>query len=459
MVETMSTVHTHASSKNGHGHANTSQFIQRRFLRGVTYPRGHPQDLSSIKLSKSTSVQDNLQEEWPSSESSKVTYFKHSPVTECTLTSFQISNNSSSRRTCDPLPAWLASTIMALSRKHPLQLLLPPGFNSDETNALSSMGTASAQPESVFAQRSCYSPPQSTYTVSKTFAGSTRAAKRNLSSSPSLYFSTPGPVYMLKDNPASIPSPKPCSSSTLYSADICIGADPSVLDSFVPNYCSDNEDSTLFGAYNDNTDDSASDPLPHDLANSHLFLDIFATPGPGYCASRIEYFDSPTEDPSEFGSLAPELGKDYEDIDFQWKPFDRKELVVPAVSDQISFAYARSKKHLIRDGEVQDLINSVNFLKTRDRASLTRNALSSPVSPNPFRFTAPAEDGPLPVISPQSQEQSKQLTTPRKPPFVPVPGIYLPPLASSGSHCLEQDLPVRMAGFVSHYSSFTLRWI
>jgi len=330
---------------------------------------------------------------------------------------------------------------MGLSRKHPLRLLLPPGsaqVNSDEMNALASTGTASAQSESVFSQRSCHSPRQSTYTVSKTFAGSTTAAKRNLSSSPSLFFSTPGPVYMLKDNPASnasIPSPKPCSSSTLYSADICIGADSSVPDSFVPNYCSDNEDSTLLGVYNDNTDDSASDPLPHDLANNHLFLDIFATPGPGYCASRIKYFDSPADDLSEFGSLAPGLGKDNEDIDFQWKPFDRKELVVPPVSDRISFAYTRSEKHLIRDGEVQDMINSVNFLKTQhDRVNLTRNA-SSPVSPNPFRFTAPAEDGTLPVvtISPQSQEQSRHLTTPQKPLFVPVPGIYLPPLAPTSS--------------------------
>jgi hypothetical protein len=324
---------------------------------------------------------------------------------------------------------------MGLSRKHPLRLLLPPGLiqvNPDEdTNELASTysGAVIAQSESMFApnlpsgpriSRPGGPPPQQfTYTESETFVGSTTAIERTLSSPPSPFFSTPGPVYMLKDNPApnaSIPSPTSCSSSTLYSANIRVGLDSSVPDSFVPNYCSDNEDSTLFGVYDDNTDDSASDPLPHELANNHLFLDIFATPGPGYCASRIEHFDSPTEDPSKSS------GKNYEDIDFRWKPFDRKELVVPPVPERISFAYARSEKH---EGEVKDLINSINFLKTQqDRAS---NVSSPPTSPNPFRFMVPAEDDPF-STSPASQAQLRHLTA-QQPPFVSVPGIYLPQLA------------------------------
>jgi len=331
---------------------------------------------------------------------------------------------------------------MGLSRKHPLRLLLPPGLarvDSDEEDANKRVSAYSSavigQSESMPApnlppapsgpriSRSGGPPPrQFTYTGSETFIGSTTAVERTLSSPPSPFFSTPGPVYMLKDNPApnaSIPSPKSCSSSTLYSANISVGLGSSVPDSFVPNYCSDNEDSTLFGVYDDNTDDSASDPLPHELANNHLFLDIFATPGPGYCASRIEHFDSPTEDPSK------PSGKNYEDIDFRWKPFDRKELVVPPVPERISFAYARSEKHLIREGEVKDLINSINFLKTQqDRAS---NVSSPPTSPNPFRFKVPVEDDPCPT-SPESQEQLRRLTT-QQPPFGSVPGIYLPQLA------------------------------
>ena len=320
---------------------------------------------------------------------------------------------------------------MGLSGNHPLRLLLPPGLaqvDSDEkdTNERASAysGAVIAQSESMFApnlpsgpriSRSGGPPRQFTYTESETFVGSTTTIERTLSSPPSLFFSTPGPVYMLKDNPvpnASIPSPKSCSSSTLYSDNIRVGLDSFVPDSFVPNYYSDNEDSAIFGVYDDNTDDSASDPLPHELVNNQLFLDIFATPGPGYCASRIEHFDSPTEDPSKSS------GKNYEDIDFRWKPFDRKELVVPPVPERISFAYARSEKH---KGEVKDLINSINFLKTQDRAS---NVSSPPTSPNPFRFMVPPEDGPFPT-SPESQEQLRHLTT-QQPPFVSVPGIYLP---------------------------------
>lgn len=326
---------------------------------------------------------------------------------------------------------------MGLSRKHPLRLLLPPGLaqvNSDEkdTNELGS-GAVVAQFESMFAPNlppapsgpriplSGGPPPrQFTYTKSETFAESTTVAERTLSSSPSLFFSTPGPVYMLKDNPApnaSILSPKSCSSSTLYSANIRIGPDSSVPDSFVPNYYSDNEDSTLFGVYDDTTDDSASDPLPHELANNHLFLDIFATPGPGYSTSRLEHFDSPTEDPSS--------EKKYEDIDFRWKPFDRKELVVPPVPKRVSFAYAHSEKHLICEGEVKDLINSVNFLKTQEDHA--NNASLPPASPNPFRFMVPAEDDPF-LITPEFQEQLRHLTTPQRSPYS-VPGIYLPPSA------------------------------
>lgn len=342
---------------------------------------------------------------------------------------------------------------MGLSQKHPLRLLLPPDLaqvNSGEqhTNKLASThsGAALAQSDSMFIPNLPAAPPipkgprishssgppprQFNYAESETFSGSTIAAE-DLPSSPPLFFSTPGPVYMLKNNPApnaSILPPNPCSSSTLYSANIRPGADSSIHD---PYYCSDNEDSTLFGVCDDNTDDSASDPLPHELANNPLFLDIFATPGPGYCAARLEHFDSPTEDPIKVGSLAFGRGENYEDIDFRWKPFDRKGLGVPPVSERISFAYARSEKHLIRDGEEEELIKPVNVSKPQQSRS-TRNASSPPFSPNPFRFTAPAEDSPLPIFPFRmgSQEQLKRLTTPQRP---LVPGISLASFAPTSS--------------------------
>lgn len=74
MVETMSTVHTHASSQKG-GDANTTRLIQRRFLGDAYSPprlSSHSQDLSFIKLRKPASAQGNLQEGRPSSEGSKV---------------------------------------------------------------------------------------------------------------------------------------------------------------------------------------------------------------------------------------------------------------------------------------------------------------------------------------------------------------------------------------------------
>jgi hypothetical protein len=107
---------------------------------------------------------------------------------------------------------------------------------------------------------------------------------------------------------------------------------------------------------------------------------------------------------------------------------------VPPVPERISFAYAPSEKHLIRVGEVKDLINSVNFLQTQQ----DRGSNASAASPNPFRFMAPAEEDPF-SITPESQEQLRRLVTLQTPPFS-VPGTYLPPPASSDPSLLRLTL-------------------
>ncbi|KDR75923.1 hypothetical protein GALMADRAFT_515931 [Galerina marginata CBS 339.88] len=247
-------------------------------------------------------------------------------------------------------------------------------------------------------------------------------------------FSTPGPgLSSLLGSSADsttafsrfVPSPKTNSSPTYYSDSNSRSLDPHVLDS--------SSDSGHFADIlepnADCTNDSESDPLPPDIVSNPLFSGIYATPGPRYCLSRPVYFGSPTEDPLVSGEQS-DFGP-YDDIDFQWKPFDRKQLVVPAISKRMSFACPTDET----PNSAFRIHQDVNILSTRpktsERSMLPKQSLSvPPVSPSPFRFSPPPEafGDQKGVPEPQEASQRSTILTAANPAFAPVPGIYISPL-------------------------------
>ncbi|KAJ3517207.1 hypothetical protein NLJ89_g662 [Agrocybe chaxingu] len=151
---------------------------------------------------------------------------------------------------------------------------------------------------------------------------------------------------------------------------------------------------------------------------------------------RLVHFDSPVEDPLTSHILLPGFNVDDVAVDFQWRPFDRNDIVVPSITQGVAFARNPSK------GQG----NTNNTLLTlHDRHSspprVTRRSTDTPPkspfphpsprrrdSPCPFRFLPPSENAPAASIVPAAQEPPRALTTPKMPPFAPVPGVYISPL-------------------------------
>ncbi|KAF8973300.1 hypothetical protein BDZ97DRAFT_1752288 [Flammula alnicola] len=387
----------------------------------------------------------------------------------------EISQSSSSSRTCNPLPSWLANTFMSLACKHPLRLLLPPSLaqNSfDEPDKLRGPepidnqshippGTSEGPfafnvPEPVKHNESTSQAmedfplrqsPQLGAPIEYTNAAYNNFLASNMAfSSQHIPFSTPGPGSLLSSTAEtttvfSIPAPQMYSSSpTLYAADSYVDTDSRLAGPHTPVYYSDPAHFTdIQEQYEDNTDDSEySDPLPPDLACNPLFSEIYATPGPAYCAPLPIHFDSPTEDPMSSGPLSPGLQIHYDDLDFQWKPFNRKQLVVADIPKRVAFACSLSEHETYNATGQVELSNAIKSYETqRPRSSHFLDPHSSPVppiSPSPSRFLTSPEGYQRPrgsSVVPSPQEQPQNPTTPQKPVFAPGHGIYISPLDES----------------------------
>lgn len=150
-------------------------------------------------------------------------------------------------------------------------------------------------------------------------------------------FSTPGPGSLLGSSSISktifsLPLSQAGSSPTLYNVEALLPSNrtPTPL----AHSCAiSSPPYTTF-----RTDELDSDHIPLELANSPHFSEIYTRQGPAYNVPSLVHFDSPTEDP-----LLSQPDTAFRDeVDFRWKPFDRKSLVAPTLPKTPAFAYDRS---------------------------------------------------------------------------------------------------------------------
>ncbi|KAF5393356.1 hypothetical protein D9757_000548 [Collybiopsis confluens] len=287
------------------------------------------------------------------------------------------SNEEEDKTRCTaPLPSWLSETFSTLTKNHPLRLLLPSHKRNDDQNE-------------DLQDRFAFSPPGTTLATSSlrspiTFRTRSNASQISLApghSSSSLHFqpyTTPGPA-------ASIRSPTPPKSwISLAPATPDFHRHPNESNSTNNSF-----DSTSYAAFHyapatlsppptnyrrtqpvDRPDNRAATPLvlvpdtDHAFAShSNLYTNPFANAATGppesseftrlpkiSCAvdvisngpwDNIEAFSAPgpTYPPSRPANLDPpvkelsiELEPDYETLDFQWAPFNRKSTQYPAIS-------------------------------------------------------------------------------------------------------------------------------
>ncbi|KAF8906562.1 hypothetical protein CPB84DRAFT_1959979 [Gymnopilus junonius] len=347
MVDTMSTLHSYPQV---HSRQSSNRKTPHRPTRPDHTPHKHPtrsagSDFSSEKTTRSSSV-----EKCPSRDS--------------TLSK--------------SLPNWLEKTFMSLARKHPLRLLLPldmrsPPEENTSNHQPSDPEAVTMSEENLFA----YSMPvrePSPHHSPKTFASSSAADPYLISLlGSSVESATAFSAHSLET----------CSSPTFY-ADSHADLNSHL---FKPHIFDNSSESDHFADVlntsenvGDITDETAPDSFPPDLVRSSLFSDIYSTPGPGYYISHpMAHFVSPVEDPM---SLDRRLGLEIreDELDFQWKTFDRKHIVVPSL--------ARTPT------KVKPLRRSIN-IRGAEPAKITGSTYVAepPPSPSPFRFSPPLERG------------------------------------------------------------------
>ncbi|KAG6845391.1 hypothetical protein H0H87_009738 [Tephrocybe sp. NHM501043] len=195
-------------------------------------------------------------------------------------------------------------------------------------------------------------------------------------------------------------------------------------------------DDILDGAYYEDpfADESGSDLSTDNNDFKTDIMDIFATPGPGFCAPRPIYFKSPTEDPSESDPVESGYEIDVDAIDFKWMPFTGK-------STRVDNAHT-SKPSFPAHHDVLGL-EPPNADVPLFEPPLTPNGIPSP---NPFRFAPLTE----PIASasdetpPQEIRDDVHNITSRGAPqaFAPAPGIYISPLRG------DTKEPVRTGSFL-----------
>ncbi|KAJ7262186.1 hypothetical protein B0H12DRAFT_319257 [Mycena haematopus] len=170
-------------------------------------------------------------------------------------------------------------------------------------------------------------------------------------------------------------------------------------------------------------------------SNHSAYIDLFSTPGPGYCTVPPVYFDSPAEDPSDSDPLE-QPAYELNSLDFRWEPFiqngsNQHDVVpapqtppAPAVSGGDDYYY---ETRVEPDGEDDDedgqLYASINLEATSDER------IPSP-SQSRFSFVAPAGD--LRATPAEPREQSQNIPgTPQDPDppfFAPAGNIFISPL-------------------------------
>ena len=168
--------------------------------------------------------------------------------------------------------------------------------------------------------------------------------------------------------------------------------------------------------------------------NQSVFSNIYGTSAPHYSAPRPVHFDSPLEDSMSSDHLHPGYETDYDTIDFHWKPFDRKNLVVSDGLQKPIYASrpvrsngasdASECEHSVKPVNTEtNTLNSDIFPARRPASPLL------PISPAPFRFLVPPESDALSsVLKSQDQPAIPKPSTPKNPPYFEVPGVYISPL-------------------------------
>ena len=177
-------------------------------------------------------------------------------------------------------------------------------------------------------------------------------------------------------------------------------------------------------------------PSMSEEESQSLFSNIYSTSAPQYSAPRPVHFDSPLEDSMSSDHLHPGYEIDYDTIDFYWKPFDRKNLVVsdrlqkPIYASRTVHSNCASDKsefeHAITPVNTEtNTLNSYIFPARKPASPLL------PISPAPFRFLVPPEsDASSSVLKSQNQTALAipKPSTPKNTPYFEVPGVYISPL-------------------------------
>ncbi|KAG6917828.1 hypothetical protein DXG01_000888 [Tephrocybe rancida] len=193
-----------------------------------------------------------------------------------------------------------------------------------------------------------------------------------------------------------------------------------------PAYSSDG---ILDGTYYEDplTDDSGSEP-PADPCFNADFVNIFATPNPGFCAPRPIYFESPTEDPSDSDPLEPGYEIDLDAIDFKWAPFNRS---IPEKDDYKLDLDPRTESLHVPYPREECLDLQLNGPDVSGAELLSSMPPTRMPSPSPFRFVPPelaTADTSDEMPSRNTQAEIHNPTPETTQAFAPAPGIYISPL-------------------------------
>ena len=336
---------------------------------------------------------------------------------------------------------------MTLSKKNPLRHLLPPDTTSESSGVphtqiettSQSIDTSATGPSSLFVSNLPEpSRIRAQESVLIALPRTTLITDDDQESwSEPLPFSTPGPGSLLGSSVASnttfsLPIPK---SPAFHANQTHIGSDLLSNRSHTPLYSSDSlpsDPSISYGPWfetfvTDEVGSSRNLSMSKEDRQS-LFSNIYNTPGPRYCALRPVHFDSPLEDPMSSDPLQSGYEIDYDAIDFQWKPFDRKNLVVPDHVHKPNYAPVPAHSTSASDTFRCAPTCVVKHIEA-ETIALNSHTSPSPLisSPTPFRFLLPPESD---ASIPESQVQNivQKPSTPKKSLYFAVPGIFISPL-------------------------------
>jgi len=368
-------------------------------------------------------------------------------INPCSTFTHQVSHASISHRRSCPLPEWLANTFLSLSKKHPLRLLLPSDLAQvfpEESHGKSTHG-----PFTFVDIPAPENDPHEEHNGSE-FQAITSCGNVAMRASDSvlpepLPYSTPGPGSLLggfaiAPKPAhSTVSLQTSSSPTLFNIE---GYLPLQKQSHHPIDRPPSKALTTF----DYCDDFLLEELDFDPdrlppADNPYLAEVYATPGPTYRATTIDY---PLGDPltHESEAMSGQLNTADNHLDFRWQPFDRKRLIAPVLSKAPAFAsdWKRSTTKTYSD---KVAIVEAEASQARD---IDQFESISPMSPSPFSFSP--LDVPTPEKSAFDPESHDQLKESHTPPLQMLPSglvlaMYTPPLSlppgrTPGSPCLSE---------------------